>query len=75
MLIALQVEFIQPEYNVTENEINVTITLQANESALEDFDVSLMFQSITAGEYSIIIYPHEIHNLVATKELKLQAWL
>ena len=50
MLTALQVNFSQPEYDVAENGNNVTITLQANESALEDFNVSLMFQSITAGE-------------------------
>ena len=50
MLTALQVEFSQLQYNVTEDGNTVTITLQANESALEDFDVSLMFQSMTAGE-------------------------
>ena len=61
MLTALQVEFSQPQYNVTENDIIVTLTLQANESARGDFNVSLLFQSMTAGEH--IDYSVNICNL------------
>ena len=52
-ILALEVQFVQQEYSISEDAIRIILTLQANESADESFSLMLNFSGITAGGYVI----------------------